>query len=155
MVEKGLYELLTNDAGVSALVGSSVYFILAPKGTTLPFIVISRVATNDSYDMVGATGFRGGLFQFDCYATDFYSSRAISLAVRRLLESYQGNLPDADATPVSAVLTEKDWDMPYEEGGKGFVYRALLEFRIFFYDTTLPVNTPASGGEAVIDGGTN
>jgi hypothetical protein len=52
-----------------------------------------------------------------------------------LLESYMGNLPDTDATPVSAVLTEKDWDMPYEEGGKGFVYRALLEFRIHFYDT--------------------
>lgn len=135
MLEKGLYQLVTQDSGVSALVGTSVFFILAPKGTPLPFIVISRVTTSDCYDMDGATGFREGLFQFDCYASDFYTSRAISLAVRQLFENYRGILPGTDPVSVSAVITDKDWDMPYEEGGKGFVYRALLEFRIRFYDT--------------------
>src|ERR1022692_4940381 len=98
MVEKGLYKLLTQDPGVSSLVGSNVYFVLAPKGAVLPYVVLSRVTTADSYDMLGATGFRHWLFQMDCFATDFYSSRAVSLAVRQLLESYMGWLPDTDAT---------------------------------------------------------
>lgn len=135
MIEKGLLELVTQNSGVSALVGAKVYWILAPKGQALPYVVLSRVTTGDTYSMAGATGLRDGLFQVDCYATDFYSSRAISLAVRQLLESYRGNLPDADATPLSGVFTEKDWDMPYQEGAKGFVFRALLEFRIWHYDT--------------------
>lgn len=135
MIEKGLLQLLTDDAGVSALVGAKIYWILAPKGQALPYIVVSRVTTGDTYDMDGATGLRAGLFQFDCFATDFYSARAIALTVRKLLESYRGNLPDTDATPVTAVFTEKDWDMPYEEGAKGFVFRALLEFRIWHHDT--------------------
>jgi Protein of unknown function (DUF3168) len=152
-IEQGLYALLTQDPGVSALVSTSVYWILAPKGASLPYVVLNRVATNDVYDEDGASGFRNALFQIDCYATSFYPARAISLAVRTLLESYRGNLPDVNATPVSAVITEKDWDMPFEEGGKGFVYRALLAFRIHHYDTSLPVSTP-SNPEAVIDGGT-
>jgi hypothetical protein len=137
-IEQGLLQLLTGNSGVTTLVGTKVYWILAPKGNSagaaLPYIVLSRVATGDTYDMRGATGLRDGLFQFDCYATDYYSSRAISLAVRKLLESYTGNLPDTGATLVSAVLTEKDWDMPYEEGGKGWVFRALLEFRVWYHD---------------------
>lgn len=135
MLEKGLYKLLTSDAGVSALVSNRVYFVLAPKGSILPQIVVARVATGDNYTVDGATGLRDALFQVDCYAADYYSSRVISTAVRMLLESYKGTLPDPDATPVTAVLTEKDWDMPYEEGDKGFVYRALLEFRVWHYDT--------------------
>ena len=103
--------------------------------------------------MNGATGTRSALFQVDCYATDYYTSRSIALAVRQLLESYRGNLPDVNSTAVAAVLTEKDWDMPYEEGsGKGFVYRALLQFRIWFYETAVEIS-PAPNLTTVIEGG--
>jgi hypothetical protein len=132
MLEKGLYALITTDAGVSALIGTRAYWVLAPKGSALPQVVLARVTTEDTYDTQGATGLRDAVVQVDCYAADFYGSRAISLAVRKLLESYKGTL--ADGTRVSAVITRKDWDMPYEEGGKGFVYRALLEFSIHHYD---------------------
>ena len=135
MLEQGLFELLTQNEGVHALVGTAVYWILAPKGTALPYVVVTRVDTDDAYNFAGATGARDAIFQVDCFASDYYSSRALSLAVRQLLESYTGNLPDTNATPVIGVMTEKDWDMPFEEGAKGFVYRAMLEFRIWHYDT--------------------
>ena len=140
MLEQGIYELLTTEPAVEALI-NDVYWILAPKNQPLPYIVASRVLTEDTYTMEGATPLRGCLFQMDCYATDYYTARAISTAVRKLLESYTGNLPDVDSTPVTAVFTEKDWDMPYEEGAKGFVYRALLQFRIWTYDTAFTVST--------------
>jgi hypothetical protein len=152
MVEQGLYQLIESDGDIDAL-ANGVYWILAPKGAVVPYIVLSRVATTDVYTMNGATGTRSALFQVDCYATDFYTSRSIALAVRELLESYRGNLPDVNATAVAAVLTEKDWDMPYEEGsGKGFVYRALLQFRVWYYDTAVSV-APAPDLTTVIEGG--
>jgi hypothetical protein len=152
MIEQGLYQLIDADADIDALV-NGVYWILAPKGAVVPYIVLSRVATSDIYTMNGATGTRSALFQVDCYATDFYTSRSIALAVRELLESYRGNLSDVNATAVAAVLTAKDWDMPYEEGsGKGFVYRALLQFRVWYYDTAVSV-APAPDLTTVIEGG--
>ena len=136
MIEQGLYELITTDSGITSLATGGVYWMLAPKGAAVPYIILSRVATGDTYDMAGATGLRDGLFQVDCYASGagnvgYYQARAMAVAVRELLESYKGTLPDTDSTIVDAVFTEKDWDMPYEEGAKGFVYRALLEFRIW------------------------
>ena len=130
MIEKGLLQLVASDSGVSTLVNGKVYWILAPKGSAVPYVVLSRVTTKDSYDMVGDTGLREGLFQADCYATDYYGSRAISKAVWNLLKSYRGTLPDS--TKVQATFLDKDWDMPYQEGARGFVYRALLHFRVHF-----------------------
>jgi hypothetical protein len=154
MMEKGLYMLLAADPDTSAIVGSRIYFILQPKGTIVPSIVLSLVATNDLYATTGCTGLREAVWQIDAYAADYYSARATSRAARLLLENFTGNLPDADATQVISSIISKDWDMPYEEGGKGFVYRGLLEVRMNYYDTSLPVSTP-SNPEAIIDGGTN
>jgi hypothetical protein len=146
VIEQGLYQLIESESAIDALI-NGVYWILAPKGAVVPYIVLSRVATSDVYTTAGATGMRAALFQVDCYATDYYTSKAIALAVRQLLESYQGNLPDDDATAVTAVLTEKDWDLPYEEGSsKGFVYRALLQFRIWYYDESFVMVDFVEGG---------
>jgi hypothetical protein len=135
-VEKGLFQLVQSNAGIASLVtttnGNGVYWILAPKAATFPLIVLSRVATDDTIAMAGDLGFRGALFQVDSYAGDFYTSRAVAAAVRELLESYKGTLPDG--TVVDAVLQEKDWDFPYEEGSVGFIYRAMQQFRVWYND---------------------
>ena len=133
-LEKGLYTLLTDDAGVSALVGAKVYFVLAPKGVAVPYVVVTRTWTGDCHTMAGDAGTRDALIQMDCYATDYYSSRALSKTVRKLLDSYKGTLSDTDATKVQGIFTEKDWDMPYQEGAKGFVFRSMLEFRVWYVD---------------------
>ena len=54
--------------------------------------------------------------------------------MRDLLKSYKGTLPDTDSTVVAGVLQTKDWDMPYEEGAVGFVYRRMLEFRVWYQE---------------------
>lgn len=153
MFEKGLFMLLTADPGVSSYVGKGVYWTLQPKGTGVPSIVLSIAATKDLYDNAGCTGLREALIQLDAYAADYYSCRATSRAARLLLENFVGNMPDADATEVIASFIEKDFDFPYEPGGKGFIFRSLLEVRLHFYDTSLPVSTP-SNPVAIIDGGT-
>jgi hypothetical protein len=136
MVEQGLLEILQTNSAITALVntanGQGVYWVLAPKNASVPYIVLSRVTTQDTQAFQGSLGFRGALFQVDCYGITYYQSRKIAAAVRGILEGYHGTLPDADATSVASILTTKDWDMPYEEGGKGFIYQALLEFRVWY-----------------------
>ena len=85
--------------------------------------------------MAGPIGLRGALVQVDCYTDSttgvtnaYYTVRALSKAVRQALGAFTGNLPDADATAVQAVFTEKDSDMPYEEGSKGYVFVLCLNF---------------------------
>jgi len=153
LFEKGIYELISQDSGVNALVNGRVYWILQTKGTSVPSIVLSIVATGDTYSLNGASGLRDALIQVDAYASNYYDARATSRAVRLLLENYSGNMPDADATQVIGCVVEKDWDMPFETGAKGFVYRALLEVRMHYYDTSLPVSSP-SNPYATLDGGT-
>ncbi len=104
------------------------------EGQHLAFHRLSRVATSDEYTVDGPVGFRNALFQVDCYGDTYYKSRAVADAVREALWSYSGTMPDSDATIVNAVLVTKDWDMPYEEGSApvGFIYRTLLEFRVFY-----------------------
>jgi hypothetical protein len=138
MIEKGLFQLVTSNAGVQTAVGvdangiARAYWVLAPQGAQIPFLVFSRIGTVDTYAMAGTTGLREGMFQIACYASAYYTSRQISGTVRRLLENFKGALPDVDATVVQAVFIDKDFDLRYEEGGKGFIYGAILQFRIWF-----------------------
>ncbi|HEX3739439.1 MAG TPA: DUF3168 domain-containing protein [Terriglobales bacterium] len=138
MIEQGLFQLVAQNAAVKSLVGvdtsgtTKAFWILAQKGASVPYLVFQRTATSDLYSMNGFAGVRDALFQVDCYATSYYASRSIAAAVREVLQSYKGTLPDS--TQVLAVLTEKDWDLEYEEGSKGFVFRAMLEFRIWYID---------------------
>ena|SRR5437763_5061086 len=135
MIEQGLFQLVTADSGVSALVGNKMYWVLAPKGGVIPYIVATRVATSDIYTMAGTTSLRNTLIHLNCFATDYYSSRAIAKAVRNVLQNYHGTLPDTNATVTKAVFTEMDYDQQYEEGGKGFVFQAMLEFRMWYIES--------------------
>jgi hypothetical protein len=145
VIEQGLFQLLTTNSSITAVIPNDisgtpqVYWDLAPKGAKTPYIVLERIATADTYAMSGTTGLRAGLFAVHCYTdssagvgSGYYFSRKISSSVRGVLASYQGNLPDTDSTSVQAVFIEKDQDMQYEEGSKGFVFHAYLEFRIWY-----------------------
>ena len=98
MIEKGLFRLIQTDANVATLVtttnGTGVYWILLPKGAAVPCIILSRVATDDTYAMSGTMKFRGALFQVDCYAASFYQSSELADIVRHLLESFRGTLAE-------------------------------------------------------------
>jgi hypothetical protein len=154
-IEKGLFQLIQSDATVASYVtmtgGKGLYWVLVPKGSAYPCIVLSWIGTLDTIAFSGDLGLRNGLLQIDCYSSQYYNSKDIADAVRDVLKSYKGTLPDVDSTAVAGVLQTKDWDMPYEEGAVGFVYRALLEFRVWYYDDTFIVD--GNNGIIVIDGG--
>ena len=139
MIEQGLFQLITQDTAIKAAVGvdksgtTSCYWILIPQGAALPALVLSRVATSDTYAMSGSLNFRNAVFQITCYGSDYYTSRNIANVVRTALQDFTGTLSDTDSTVVDSVVFEKDFDMNYETGSKGFIYGSYLHFRVWYY----------------------
>lgn len=158
-IEQGLLQFLGAAAAVRALVPNDVagtpqiYWMLQPKGTKPPYIVLSRITTNDVYTYAGSAGIREGLFQVDCYtdskagtSTGYYNDRKVAAAVRGVLDSFQGNLPDTDSTAVQSILTDKDFDMPYEEGATGFLFQTVQIFRVWYSEEALTISEFVQGG---------
>lgn len=164
-IEQGLLQLIAQSSAVKALVPNDVagnpqiYWVLAPKGAKLPYILLSLTDTEDSYSTQGNTGLRFGLFQVDCYtdskagiSSGLYTCVKISKAVRSVVDGYSGNLPDADSTAVGSIFIEKDWNMPYTEGATGFEFRRLLELRVGYYENAVTISS-SSSSNTVIQGG--
>lgn len=145
-LKQGILQLLGATAPVTAIVPNDVagtpqiYWTVAPKSAKAPYIVLNRDETLDNYTMQGPLTLRAALIQADCYVDTTitvnaaYVLDALATAVRQALWSFKGTLPDADETVVNGVFIEKEWEMPYEEGSKGYVLRSMLEFRVWYYD---------------------
>jgi hypothetical protein len=149
-IEKGIYQKLASETTVTDFLGTQrngapcIFWSLQPQGTTLPALVLTVVYTSDVYSVQGASGFRIKRVQFDSYAINPYDSVAISDAVRRVFQSFQGSLPDDDSTYVQGCIVQNDMDFPVEMTGvKGpAVYRRLLEVNFQYWDTVVPPTTP-------------
>jgi hypothetical protein len=132
MLHEGLYQKLVGDSGVNAIVNGRVYFQLQPKGTSVPSVVIQQATSEDVYHTKGASGFRFVGVQFDSYGANYTQAVQTSNAVRVLLQSFKGVLPDG--TSVDGSVVRRDVDLPYEQGPgeRGFVYRRMLtiEFQV-------------------------
>lgn len=158
-LEQGLWMLLAQTTNVTNAVGTDannqpqIYWVQAPKSTnaTMGFIVLTLYHTDDFFTFQGSIGTRCAYIQVDCYSTTYYNSAIIALAVRQALTAYTGNLPDSSSTPVLATFTENDRDFPYEEGYKGFIYRRMLEFKVFYSETPLSISDDL-GGTLVVGG---
>ncbi len=129
-IESGLYSLLVNSASVNSLVNGSVWFGLMQEQATLPSIVISAIAGGPIVTLESTLATADRRFQFDCYANDYLTGRKVAKAVRQLLQDFSGTL--YDGTLVKACVVNLDMDMPYETGGTGLVYRAVLDLSIFY-----------------------
>ena len=141
-VEKGLFQLVTSSPTIQTAVGTDAngttraFWSLAPQNTPMPFLVLDRVSTTDTYTMAGNTGLREGIFQITAYADTnsgaYYKARGIANQVRELLKNFKGTLPDTDATVVQAVLTYRDFDDKFSEGGTSFTFVSCLQFKVFY-----------------------
>jgi hypothetical protein len=140
LFEQGLYQLLTQDQGdpltgrtsVASLIGDRAFWLLAPKETRTPFVVMQLVVTQDTYSAQGANKLRIKHVQFDSYGTTSTDPLTgvvvVSDAIRKLLQSFSGQLPDG--TPINGCIVTRDMDMGYEPGTSGYEFRRLLEVQI-------------------------
>src|SRR5206468_8976918 len=113
--------------------GNRIFRSLMPKETDLPAVVFYVAATTSVYSMQGASGLRAKRVAFDSYARKYSDAVAVSDAIRGLLQSFKGSLPDG--TLVNGCIVQNDMDFPYEAGTSGYVHRRLLEVEIWHNDS--------------------
>ncbi len=132
--EQGLYQLLTEDPYVGAIVGKNVFCSQLPKGAAFPAIVFHTIATMPISDLDMTAGLEPRRVQVDCIsAVDQFGARALARAVKNLLVDYQGTLPDG--TVVSATILNDDPDLPYEVGALGYAFGVGVDIEMWVSET--------------------
>ena len=115
-LETDLYTLLSNNAGVIALISTRIYPIIAPQDATLPFATYSRVSTNNIFNLDNQSDLENASYQIDCYAETYLGSVAIA---------------DAIKTAMKAASTFSTADMDESHDIEEDLFRVILQFSVW------------------------
>lgn len=85
-LESGIFSALTNDAALSALVGSRVYPVIAPQGVTAPFVVYQPIAAIPATTRGEAHEISETLVQFSCYGETYAAATQVRAALVAALD---------------------------------------------------------------------
>lgn len=130
-IASSLYYLLSNDVGVSALVGTRIYPNYAPDGSLLPSIVYLQIGTSPVQASEGNIGLTGGNFQFSCWAATYAGAVALQEALRACLTDYAGT---SDGVVIRWAQEDSILDSPIieAENEAADAYGKTILYTIFY-----------------------
>jgi len=128
-IEEGLYDYLSTDVGVSALVSTRIYPGTLPQNWTNPAISYQRISGERVRNLTGPAGRARPRIQIDCWADSYSGAKALATAVRSAMDGYAGLM---GTTRVSSIVLESDTDF-YETDIQ--VYRVSMDFWISHLET--------------------
>lgn len=128
MIEQGLFEYLSANAGVSALVDSRIYPSVMKQGVDMPVVVFSRIGSQRSRTFCATDSLVLGTFQLDCYDRGYLKAVQLAAAVRSALVDYAGLMGD---TTVNQVSLESEFDTDDPEPG---LYRVSQTYSIWYLE---------------------
>jgi hypothetical protein len=85
-IETDLYTTLSNNAGVTALVGTRIYPILAPESATRPYIAYQVITGTRISTITGVDDATRKRIQMSCHADTYSEAKSVSAAVYAALE---------------------------------------------------------------------
>lgn len=128
MIETGIAAYLNADAGLTALVGTRIFPVLAPQGVTAPYVIFARAGAARSSTTCGTDKKVAGTWQFDAYAKTYKTAAQIARALRLALIDYTGLMGD---TPVDRVFLETEFDLDDPEPG---LFRVSQTYTIWYLE---------------------
>jgi len=114
-IESDLYAHLKNDSGVSALIGTRIYPLMAPQNVIDPYITYQVVNDNSKQCIGGSVYQNDTRFQVDCWSKKYSEVKAIKEAVESALIGFKS----------SYAISNMD---DYEPDTK--LYRQLIDFKL-------------------------
>lgn len=134
MIESGIVALISDDAGIVALIGTRVYAVLVPETVTYPCLSYQVVSSVSNYT-IDRKEFGQKRIQFDCWANRYSDAEAVKQALRNVLDMYSGTL--TDGTRVLGTFREVEID--FFEANSGVsgnpgIYRRLCEYSFQFVE---------------------
>lgn len=85
MMDEAIYERLSGDTALAALVSNRIYPDQVPQDVVWPAIIYHQVSETASYSHDGDANLDQARFQFDCYGSTSASAKAVKNALRSLL----------------------------------------------------------------------
>lgn len=128
-MEEDLVALLLADAGLTALVGTRIKWLLRPQGSALPAITLQLAAGGRDYHFGGRSDLSGPLIQMDVWAATFASMKAVERALLTALDAITA-APFQGAFVESERETTETQDGPDATGSTTF-YRASKDVRVW------------------------
>ena len=110
-IKAAIFSILSNDAGVAALVTARIYPAQAPQRVTAPFITYRRISGPRDHTLSGPTGLTRPRFEFSCWATTDDGAEALAAAVRAALANYSGTVV---GVVIHYTKIDGERDLPFE-----------------------------------------
>jgi hypothetical protein len=133
MFTDGLYEFITAQSAITALLGTSrgdkttgVFHMLAIGNATMPYMTYQRVAgAPETFSYQGANQLTTSRFRFSCYGTSQRNAALLADALKSAFATWTGTFPDG--TVVENVMLEFESD-DIESVPKGTIYAVHCDF---------------------------
>jgi hypothetical protein len=91
-IEAAIYELLSSDAAIDAIVDGRVSPVLLATDDINPSITYQMLTAVRNHTFADSGNMVDGSFQIKCYADDYGTCRTLSTAVRNCLDNYAGTI---------------------------------------------------------------
>lgn len=115
MFQQGLYNLLTNNAGLKSLLGTTrndkskgVFAVVALTNPTMPYITYMRVSGVPEHTYSGEEQLYTARFRFSCYGSDQKSAATVAEALKAVFLTFTGTL--SDGSTLQQVMQEFEAD---------------------------------------------
>lgn len=84
-IETTLYTLLSTASGVTSLVSTRIYPLVAPQDAALPYVTYQVVSTEAHNQLSGAAPSERKVVQINCISNTYANAKAIAEAVKTAL----------------------------------------------------------------------
>lgn len=89
-IEAGLWEFLTADSGVGAVLGDRIYPLVIPQSADIPAAAYQRISYGNLLAHDGVTNYATVRIQITCAANSYDEARAAAAALREACDGYRG-----------------------------------------------------------------
>lgn len=137
MIYKAVYNLLSNDAAITAIVGTNIFPRVADMSATYPMVIYKRSDADHVESTTGSSGLATGLMAIECYSKDFNESRDLCEKVRLLLQGYNGTAAGV-VVQHSSLVSDDDDDIQPDDGSEDSVFVGSLGFRMMYEEAIPP-----------------
>ncbi|MBE9489195.1 MAG: DUF3168 domain-containing protein [Bacteroidetes bacterium] len=124
-MDKALNYILVNNAGVTALVGTKIYFGIIPQNISEPYVLFNEVNRRGVNDKSGVASVDVSTVQFDCYSSSPTIAINTAEAVRTALDRYaHGTIEGTNLAGISFEEQHNDFDEIME------LHRVIIDFQV-------------------------
>ena len=138
-IRGAIYEHLKEDATIEAIVGTKIFHINAPPGTSLPYITFQQIGGEHKHHTKGISGLTRGSWQVSCYEDNPIDGDTLSDAVRLRMDKFSGDMGTLlNLVAVRDVILTGELDVtsPPFAADEAVIVNRAMDFDIWVVEAT-------------------